>query len=153
MDMITLRRKIQLDSMMFGNYYRPSDALPNNNNYTVTAGKNWVKIQKSTSASSMYGRALFDISNWGLVSGKKYKAVCKIKDFSSSNLTGFMYIADSNSNIKASSAQLDTVHVGDKLEMEFVYNPSTMKEFSLYMNRAFNVSLGTYIEYSDIVIL
>lgn len=153
MDMITLRRRIQFDSMMLGNYYMPSDALPNNTNYTVTAGKNWVKVQKSTSTSSSYGRASFDISNWGFVSGKKYKAICRIKDFSSSNLTGFMYIADSNSNIKASSTQLNTVHVGDKLEMDFVYAPSIMKEFSLYMNRGFNVSLGTYIEYSDIVIL
>ena len=153
MGMMEIRRNVlAFDSVMDGNIFDPQKVQPVNANYSATCGNNYIKIEKTTSTSSPYGRTKTATANLRLTPGKKYKLTTTIKDFSQSNLTGLVYISDSKSNIVAQTEQLTTVHIGDKLQMEFVY-ASTMTELSFYMNRSFNVSLGTYIIYGDILIL
>lgn len=154
MDMIDIRRNVlAYDSVMEGNIFDPQEVQSvNTDYYSTVSGYNYVRVEKITSASNWYGRTKTNIANLKLVSGKKYKLTATIKALSQSNLTGFIYIADSNNSIKVQTTQLDTVHVGDKLEMTFVYNPNTMKELSFYMNRGMNVPLGTYLTYGDIFI-
>jgi len=155
MDLMNLRRGMLNDSVMQGNKFYPDTITTISNSiYSVDAGKNYIIINRySSEGSSYYGRTKQPLSDLKLTPGKTYTLKAKITDFSQSNLTGYIYIADSNSSIKAQSQQLDSLSIGSKLEVTFIYDPDTMKELSFYMNRGFSVSVGTYIKYSDITIL
>lgn len=147
------RRRALIMSMMESNRFKPDAVVSSNSNYAVTASSLSMRISKQTSTSHNYGRCYANLADLTLKSGTKYKFIARISDFSTDALTGFVYIADANQNIKASSEQFKPVSVGDKVQFEFTYDPDTMKTISFYLNRGFNVPIDTYLVYSDIMIM